>query len=304
MIVAAAFAGAGFALGVYVLVRALVPSRPGLGTRVRTVDAMRQADRPAVALPGVQRDGPPTWKERLGARVAAFYAAQGWEQRTVRADLALLGRAWDTFLATKVLLGVAGVVFAPFLFAGLNVLGVGMPATTPLWLALLFGVVAFLLPDAEVRRDGAARRRDFRRVVGSYLDLVAMNLAGGRGVPEALVVASRVGDGWELRRIRQTLSHARITGVSQWEALGQLGEELAVEELKDLASALALVADDGAKIRASLASRAETMRHRELTEIEGRAGERSQTMLVAQMLLCVGFLLFLTFPAAMRVFEM
>jgi hypothetical protein len=66
---------------------------------------------------------------------------------------------------------------------------------------------------------------------------------------------------------------------------------------------LALVADDGAKVRASLSARAETMRHRELAEIEGGAGEKSQSMLIAQLLLCVGFLIFLIFPAGMRVFD-
>jgi len=35
-----------------------------------------------------------------------------------------------------------------------------------------------------------------------------------------------------------------------------LGEELGIEELKDLSASLALVADDGAKVRDSLASRA------------------------------------------------
>ena len=99
------------------------------------------------------------------------------------------------------------------------------------------------------------------------------------------------------------MADARITGISQWQALGSLGEELGVEELKDLSASLALVADDGAKVRESLASRAETMRHRELAEIEGSAGEKSQSMLVAQLLLCAGFLVFLIFPAAMRVFQ-
>jgi hypothetical protein len=39
------------------------------------------------------------------------------------------------------------------------------------------------------------------------------------------------------------------------------------------------------------------MRHRELSEIEGKAGQQSQSMLIAQMLLCVGFLVFLIYPA-------
>jgi hypothetical protein len=74
-----------------------------------------------------------------------------------------------------------------------------------------------------------------------------------------------------------------------------------LEELVDLGNALALTADDGAKIRTSLSSRAETMRRRELSEIEGKAGQKSQSMLVAQVLLCAGFLVFLIYPAITQI---
>jgi Flp pilus assembly protein TadB len=236
-------------------------------------------------------------------RIAEFYRQQGWEQRSLRADLAVLERGWESFLATKVLLAVAGVIFGPFVFAIVWTVGFSSSPIVPIWLALLFAAVFFMLPDLEVRRDAVTKRRDLRRVIGAYLDLVSMNLAGGRGLPEALMAAATVSDGWALRRVRDTLADARITGVSQWQALGNLGEELGVEELKDLSASLALVADDGAKVRQSLASRAETMRHRELAEIEGSAGEKSQSMLVAQLLLCAGFLVFLIYPAAIRVFQ-
>ena len=43
------------------------------------------------------------------------------------------------------------------------------------------------------------------------------------------------------------------------------------------------------------------MRRRELADAEGRAAARSQSMLVAQLLLCVGFLLFLIYPAVARI---
>ena len=242
-------------------------------------------------------------RAEVGLRVSEFYLQQGWEQRSLRADLAVLDRSWEKFLATKVLLGVAGLFFGPLLFAIVYTLGFGRSPIIPVWLALLFGVIFFFLPDLEVRRDAAEKRRDLRRVIGAYLDLVSMSLAGGRGLPEALMAAAEISDGWANQRIRNALSDARITGVSQWQALGALGEEIGVEELKDLSASLALVADDGAKVRESLASRAETMRHRELAEIEGSAGEKSQSMLVAQLLLCAGFLVFLIFPAAMRVFQ-
>lgn len=290
--------GAIVGLGVYALIRAFSPSRRSAAARVAQIDAMRAAG-PASGPEPRATD----LRGRLGQRVAAFYLEQGWELRSLRADLAVLDRSWETFLATKVMLSAVGLIFGPFVFAAVLELGLGLNPIIPVWLALIFAGVFFFLPDLEVRRDAVKKRKDLRRVIGAYLDLVSMNLAGGRGLPEALMAAADISDGWALVRIRNCLSDARITGTSQWVALGRLGAELGIEELLDLSVTLGLVADDGAKVRESLASRAETMRHRELSEIEGAAGENSQSMLVAQLLLCAGFLIFLLFPAAMRVFQ-
>ena len=101
-----------------------------------------------------------------------------------------------------------------------------------------------------------------------------------------------------MARIRQALRERAAASASRrGTALGQLGEEIGVEELRDLASALALAADDGAKIRASLPARAASLRRKELADVEGKAGERSQSMLVAQLSDLRAFFLFLAFPA-------
>ncbi|MEW2520125.1 type II secretion system F family protein [Actinacidiphila alni] len=292
--------GAAVGLGVFALIRALLPGRRSAVNTVAQIDAMRAA---GPVSGGSAAPAPTDLKGRIGQRVAQFYLQQGWEQRSLRSDLAVLDRSWEGFLATKLILAASGLIFGPFLFAVVWQLGMGSNPVIPVWMALIFGGVFFVLPDFEVRRDATDKRKDLRRVIGAYLDLVSMNLAGGRGLPEALMAAAEISDGWALTRIRNCLADARITGTSQWVALGNLGEELGVEELRDLSVTLGLVADDGAKVRESLASRAETMRHRELAEIEGSAGEKSQSMLVAQLLLCAGFLVFLIFPAAMRVFQ-
>ncbi|WP_405778143.1 type II secretion system F family protein [Streptomyces sp. NBC_00859] len=297
--------GAVLGLGVFVLVRALSRTKRSAVSQVQRIDALRAAGS-GYERPGDQdsHDGRlGSLRARVGVRIADLYLQQGWEQRSLRSDLAVLDRGWEGFLATKVLLGVVGLIFGPMLFAIVVVIGFSKSPIIPVWLALACAFLFFFLPDLEVRRDAADKRKDLRRVIGAYLDLVSMNLAGGRGLPEALMAAAEVSDGWALRRIRNALADARITGTSQWLALGRLGEDLGIEELKDLSSSLALVADDGAKVRESLASRAETMRHREMAEIEGAAGEKSQSMLVAQLLLCAGFLVFLIYPAAMRVFQ-
>jgi tight adherence protein C len=298
----ALLAGGLFGLGLYLLVRALAPSRQGLGTRLALVDAARAEQWRPGGRARSEASGS-RLRARLGTQVAAVYATRGWQHGSLRADVNLLGRSWEGFLATKAIAAAGVVVLAPFATVALSAAGVNLGAAVPLWLALLLGAVAFFLPDLSVRQEAAVRRRDFRHVVGAYLDLVSMGLAGGRGVPEALLAAAEIGEGWALRRLRDCLVNARITGTTQWAALGRLGEELAVDELRDLAAALELVADDGAKIRASLAARAATLRSRELAEIEGKAGERSQSMLVAQLLLCAGFMVFLAYPAVVRVFQ-
>jgi len=208
----------------------------------------------------------------------------------------------EGFLATTVVLGALGLVLGPTLIAMLLALGAGIGPALPVGIGLICAIGFGAVPFLTLRQEAGVRRRDFRHAVGSFLDLVAMNLAGGRGVPEALVAAAQVGGGWPFARIRDTLAFARLQGLTPWAALGRLGEELKIDELRDLSAALTLVADDGAKVRQSLAARAATLRRRELSETEGKAAERSQSMLVAQLVICLGFLLFLAYPAIYSIF--
>jgi Flp pilus assembly protein TadB len=234
---------------------------------------------------------------RIGAGIAAFCTEQGWEVGSLRANLSLVGKSFESYLATKLLLAIFGLLVGPLLLTVLSLGGIQLPFAVPLWAGLALAAVFFFLPDLELKQKVDRRRRDFRHAIGAFLDLVAMNLAGGRGVPEALMSASEIGSGWAMWRIRDALTNARIIGQTPWQALGALGEEVRIDELRDLSAALSLVAEDGAKVRESLATRAASLRRRELAELQGQAGERSQSMLVAQMLLAVAFLVFLVYPA-------
>jgi hypothetical protein len=287
----AVLAGALAGAGLFLFLLALLPRRASLARQVATFDGPHL---PPPRAGAGQRDG--RVSRRLGRVLAAFCAEQGWEFPSLRANLSIVGRSFENFLATKVLLGLFGLLLGPLLLVLFGLAGVRIPVVIPVWLGLAAGGVFFFLPDLEVKQQADARRRDFRHAIGAFLDLVSMNLSGGRGVPEALMAASEIGSGWALWRLRDALANARITGQTSWQALGALGEEVRVDELRDLAAALGLVADDGAKVRESLTARAASLRRRELADLEGQAGEKSQSMLVAQMLLCAGFLIFLTYP--------
>jgi tight adherence protein C len=294
---AALILGAVGGVALWVLAFALMPRRAGLARQVAAFDSARPAWEPGRR----PADGPGSGtrsqsSDRLGAALAAFCAEQGWEFPSLRSSLALVGKSFESYLATKVMLGIFGLLIGPIVLLALSVAGIHLSFVIPLWAGLILGGAFFFLPDLELRQSVSERRRDFRHAIGVFLDLVSMNLAGGRGVPEALMAASEIGSSWALGRIRDALANARITGQTPWQALGALGDEVRVDELRDLAAALSLVADDGAKVRESLTARAVSLRRRELADLEGQAGERSQSMLVAQMLLCAGFLVFLTFP--------
>jgi tight adherence protein C len=292
-VTAGVIAGAVLGGGLFLLVVALLPRRVSLGRQLaafdsRPVPAVRQA-RPA-------GESESEFSRKLGAGLAAFCAEQGWEFPALRNDLALADKSFENFLATSVLLGVFGFLIGPILLLLLSVIGVHISLVIPIWLGLVLALVFSVFPYVEVKQKADQRRKDFRHAVGAFLDLVGMNLAGGRGVPEALMAASEIGGGWSMWRLRDALANARITGQTPWQALGALGEEIRVDELRDLAAALSLVAEDGAKVRESLTARAVSLRRRELADLEGQAGERSQSMLVAQMFLVAGFLVFLVFP--------
>src|SRR6266568_3261732 len=198
--------GAVTGLALFVLVYALIPRRVGLARRIAAFDAGRPpALRPA-RYPGDGNES--ALSKRLGAALALF-----------------------------------GLIFPPIVLAGIGFAGVHLSVIVPVWAGLVFAAIFFFLPDIELRQQVEKRQRDFRHAISAFLDLVAMNLSGGRGVPEALMAASEIGEGWAFWRIRDALANARITGQTPWQALGVLGEEVQVSELKDLSAALSLVAE-------------------------------------------------------------
>lgn len=295
-------AGALVGLGILLLIVTLAPPATQPASALAQLDLQRSQDRArAVAETLAPRTGGSAFRRDLGLRLVKPLNAWGIELPALRSDLSILGRTLEAHVATSVIAAVGGFLAPLVLGAVFAVLTGSLQPALPLVASLLGALVGLAVPTIIVRARAQDRRRDFRHVVGSFLDLVAMSLAGGRGVPEALQSAAALSDGWAMVRLRNALQSARLHGQTPWSALGELGEEVRIAELRDMASALALVAEDGAKVRESLSARANSMRRRELAEAEGKAGEKSQSMLVAQLLLCVGFLVFLMYPAIVKV---
>jgi Flp pilus assembly protein TadB len=174
---------------------------------------------------------------------------------------------------------------------------VHVPLLAQAWVAIALAVIGFTLPDRQVRAAASRRRAHLRYTVTALLNLVAINLAGGAEVEEAIHNATRLGDSWGFTLLRQHLDRARLARQKVWTAWAQLGLELDVPELRQLAQQVAIAGDEGARMRQALVAMAGSLRDRELAEAEVRAGEASEHMVLPLTFLAGGFLLFLVIPA-------
>lgn len=241
------------------------------------------------------------WQTRIGSRTAVFLTGRGITQTSLRHDLGLLGRSYDAHLGTQAFAGLCGALLVAAGAAALTAAGITVPPAAAAALLLVCGGGFALLPEVDVRRRAAAHRRTFRHALGSFLDLVAMSMAGGRGLDESLISSARTGNGWPFALIARTLQRARDVGERPWAALRRLGERIGVDELTDLAGSVELVAESGSRIRDTLSARASTLRRRQISDSEGKAAEREQSLRIAQLLIGFGFVVFIGYPAIANV---
>ncbi len=155
-------------------------------------------------------------------------------------------------------------------------------------------------PLLSLRRQVAHARAAAEQAVSVYADLVVLCLAGGMGIESALAAAAVAGDPLTTR-IARTLDVAGGAGRSPWDALAELGEALGVSALVDLAVAVGLAGTEGSAVRATLAARAETLRRRRAAADEARANAVTERLFVPSVLLLIGFLLFIGYPAVARI---
>jgi Flp pilus assembly protein TadB len=297
-VIAALVLGAGTGFGLWLVVRGLFPPRPSLA------DALAQLKRVPQAAPVLAPGAEGGVAARVGRPVAELLSrtGAGWMvPGRVRQDLAVLDRSAERHLAEKVTLALVGLLLVPAFVALAALDGAHVPLALPLWGALVLGVCGFVIPDLGIHADANRRRRDFRHALSSFLDLVVVALAGGGGVEGALADAAGVGAGWPFAYLRRALDQGRLAREAPWAALGRLGAELGVGELSELAASVALAGTEGAKVRASLAAKATSLRTHQLAEAETADQAASERMSLPVVLLFAGFLFFIGFPAVEKV---
>ena len=297
----AALAGALVGFGLWLFLRGVRPPMPSLA---EALAALRNVPAPRPIVAPVEREWGPL--ARLGAPLAQMLGrrsgawAVGVGER-LRGDLLVLGRSVEQHVAERLATAVVALLLPILATTMAAAAGFALPVELPLVVAATLAVAAYFLPDAAAHSEAEDRRLEFREALSVFVDLTSLGLSAGSGPEEAMAEAARVGRGWAFTQLRRALDVTKYSRETSWQALTRLGQELGVPELEEIASSIGLAEDKGARVRESLAERAESMRRARLAEAEGRARRASQRMSLPVVVLLVGFIVFLAYPAIERI---
>jgi tight adherence protein C len=293
-VITALVLGVGLGVGLWALAVWLFPPRPALGA------VLARTTTPPAPTPILATEDT-GWAAKLGRPFIALLRSLGLPGERLAGDLAVIGRPVSTHLAEKATLAIAGLLAPLLLQLLLTLADLSLGIEFPIVTGLVLAVTGFVLPDLQARSDAAKLRTGFRHALSAYLDLVWITLAGGAGVDSALNDSVAIGRGWAFEQIRRALDTARLTRSTPWATLRQLGEELDVTELAELAASVSLAGTEGAKVRTSLAAKAGALRTHQITDAEGDATAATERMSLPVMLLFLGFLAFIAYPALTQV---
>ncbi|MFF0629927.1 type II secretion system F family protein [Streptomyces sp. NPDC004296] len=272
-------------------VRAAWPARTDLASALARLDAPRPT--PGAPSPA----GPTSLPERVGERLLGEF---GGRISLPMKDLALLRKSPAEHLGRRVLFSLYGLVLPQLLQALLAVAGSPLPFAVPAVVSLGLAALFWFAPGRDVKRSAAAARLVVRHSAASYLERVALARIANSGAAQALTRTAEVGDGWIFARMRQAFDHAELSGISPWEALKALGEELDIPELGRPADTLAL-AGEGAAVYTTLQAQARQLRLALLADTKAAANAASAAMILPVTAGVILMLVFVMLPVTQTI---
>jgi Flp pilus assembly protein TadB len=290
--------GGGMGCGLFVVIRAFFKDRTVPLPALRAAVASTGVSASETEVSGTPRPdlGPAQiWLARIGGGLLGSGGLTDVDR--LRNQLRVLDKSVERHSYEKMLGAVAGFCLPVAVGAVLVAGGVRPPVVLILLAGLGLGLAGFLYPDLPLNDRVEQRRQAFRHTLSSYLDLVTIMMAGGSGPRSALEGAADAGDGWAFAEIRAALRRAATARRSTWEVFEELGIELGIDELRELAASISLAGESGAKIKESLSAKADAMRAAQAAQIETDAERQTEKMIVPVVVLIVGLVLFIGYGA-------
>ncbi|WP_422740883.1 type II secretion system F family protein [Micromonospora sp. WMMD729] len=277
--------GAAIGLGLFLVIRELVPATPALGP------ALRRLHQP----PGTGRVAAPASR-----RLDWLTGLSRW-LRPPHRQLALIGQTPEQYALSVLLSALIGLATPTLLGVALFVLGISLPLVVPVLGGLGMALIAGLLAHRSVLAKADAARDEFRQAVCTYLDLVALQLSAAHGPVQSLERAAAVCDGWVFDRLQEALRIAQMQMHAPWDELRDLADKIGIPELGDVGAIMRSSGSEGAQVHETLRSRADSLRDQIRTDNLARAEGVTSRLDIPGALLVFVLLGFVVYPFIARV---
>ncbi|MET8529492.1 type II secretion system F family protein [Micromonospora sp. NPDC005172] len=277
--------GAAIGLGLFLVIRELVPATPALGP------ALRRLHQP----PGTGRVAAPASR-----RLDWLTGLSRW-LRPPHRQLALIGQTSEQYALSVLLSALIGLAAPTLLVMALFVLGISLPLAVPVLGSLGLALIAGLLAHQSVLTKANAARDEFRQAVCTYLDLVALQLSAAHGPVQSLERAAAVCDGWVFDRLQEALRIAQMQMHAPWDELRDLADKIGIPELGDVGAIMRSSGSEGAQVHETLRSRADSLRDQIRTDGLARAEGVTSKLDIPGALLVFVLLGFVVYPFVVRI---
>ena len=175
----------------------------------------------------------------------------------------------------------------------------GQSISLPLLMIFVGALVGWMLYSSNIDSRAKNAREEFSRAIATYLEGVAMRRAQGANTSTAAASAAEVSNTWVFTRIKNRITIAHHQGKQPWDALADLGRELQVKELSDLASILKQAGENDTQIYESLRNHAELITGRILNDQHEKANAATERLSMFFPLVALVALVMLLFPILM-----
>lgn len=272
------------ALGLVLIVGAFLPQH------VRLADAL-----------GVLGDTAPPEPETDLEQTRLESVGSWWLDRrptVVPAELArqlqLRGRSLARHVGIKLVCALAGFLL-PVVGAVTYWVVTGQLALVPVLASLLGGLIGFMAPDLLLRAADRTTSSDATEALLVYFDLVTLERLANQSATQALHAAASLSDIAIFATIRSALDRARLQQRMPYAELREVGAQLELPALVDLADVMRLD-ESGASLSGTLRARVKELRDAHLTTVKMAAAETSERMTLFMVIPSLVFGLFFLVP--------
>jgi pilus assembly protein TadC len=213
--------------------------------------------------------------------------------RDLAADLRVVDYGVESVIFSQIVSTIGGLAVPLLIFGVILPLGAltVSPAVT-LLLAVAGAAGGFYLPIHTLRRDAAARRREFGAGLAHYMAFVDVMVSGGNSIDASFEYAAELGDGWVWDELRFAIASASSATLAPYRALDDLGRELGVVELTNLARRLEQTQSTGSAIGPALRSLADSLTRDQARQVKVIDDEVTEKMTFPLMVVLCSLLTF------------